>query len=341
MSIYPSTTWTRALPADVGFNPGKLAEAGKWLDAHAGEGGYRFAVVKDGALVVDLSRGLGRSERLQIASAAKSVYGNVLGIALEEGVLPSADAPVVEVYPEMMDVPAGEGPKEGRFAFPKDVGITYRQLICNVSGYMKPGEEPGKVFHYQTYGMNVLTHSVAKAYGLYDVADPVGSPGFGQLIKEKVADVIGAGFTYRLANFELHENARLPIFGYYCQVCTTALDLARLGWLWCNWGRWRDHQVVPEAWMRETVAVNAFLIANAPEAQWEYGHGFWTNERGIQWPDLPRDGFTAAGAGGHYVSVFPSQQLVVVQNPGPSHNARPGATRANGDLLALVLAAVR
>ncbi|MCJ7739344.1 MAG: beta-lactamase family protein [Anaerolineae bacterium] len=341
MSIYPDGTWTRALPSDVGLNPGRLAEAEKWLDARAGEGGYRFAVVKDGALVVDLSRGIGRLERLQIASAAKSVYSNVLGIAVEEGMLPSADAPVVDVYPEMMDVPAGEGPKEGRYAFPKDAGITFRQLICNVSGYMKPGEEPGKVFHYQTYGMNVLTHSVAKAYGMYDVADPTGSAGFGQLIKEKLAGVIGADFTYRLTNFKLHEKARLPIFGYYCQVCTTALDLARLGWLWCNWGRWQDQQVVPEAWMRETVAVNPFLIANAPEEQWVYGHGFWTNERGVQWPDLPRDGFTSAGAGGHFVSVFPSQQLVVVQNPAPHGTPRPGATRANGDLLALVLAAVR
>jgi len=62
----------------------------------------------------------------------------------------------VDYYPEMMDIAEDEGPKPGRYAFEKDWDITFRQLICNTSGYMKPGEEPGKVFHYQTFGMNIL-----------------------------------------------------------------------------------------------------------------------------------------------------------------------------------------
>ena len=71
-----------------------------------------------------------------------------------------------------MDVPEGTGPKPGRYAFEKDRDLTFRQLICNVSGYMKPGEEPGKVFNYQTFGMNILCHAIATAYGMYDSRDP-------------------------------------------------------------------------------------------------------------------------------------------------------------------------
>ena len=294
MARYPSDTWTCASPADVGVSSQRLAMVKPWLDANVGETGYRFALIKDGLLIAQYDRGIDPTADLSIASAAKSAYSNVLGIALAECVLASADAPVVDVYPEMMDVPPGEGPKDGRHAFGKDAAITYRQLICNVSGYMKPGEDPGKVFHYQTYGMNVLTHAVAKMYGLFDTDDPAGSPGFAQLIREKVADPIGANYSYSLTNFALHDRARLPIFGYYCQVCTNPLDLARLGWLWCNWGAWREIQVVPEDWMRESVKVNPYILANAPEDQWAYGHGFWSNQYGIMWPDLPRDAFTAA-----------------------------------------------
>jgi len=340
MTLYPSDTWACASPTDVGLSSDRLAAVEQWLEESAGETGYRFALVKDGLLVAQIHRGIDPSNHLSIASAAKSAYSNVLGIAVEEGVLPSADAPVVEIYPEMMDVAPDEGPKAGRHAFAKDAAITYRQLICNVSGYMKPGEEPGKVFHYQTYGMNVLTHAVAKAYGSYDISDPAGSPGFASLIETKIADPIGARFSYALTNFDLHAKAQLPIFGYYCQICTDPLDLARLGWLWCNWGAWRDRQVVPEAWVRESVKVNDFILVNEPEDRWVYGHGFWSNSRGVMWPDLPRDAFTAAGAGGHYVSVFPSQRLVVVQNPGPYDNLRKGARRANGDLLEMVLDAL-
>ncbi len=36
-----------------------------------------------------------------------------------EGAIPSADAPVADIYPEMMYVAEGEGPKPGRHAFAK------------------------------------------------------------------------------------------------------------------------------------------------------------------------------------------------------------------------------
>jgi len=99
---------------------------------------------------------------------------------------------------------------------------------------MKPSEEPGKVFHYQTCGMNILTHAIAKIHGLYDIHDPQGSPGLKQLIDQKLRIPIGATWDYSLINFALHPKARIQIFGYYEAIKATALDMARLGWLWCN-----------------------------------------------------------------------------------------------------------
>jgi CubicO group peptidase (beta-lactamase class C family) len=337
---FPGVAWARTSPAEAGFDPERLARAVSWIEETAGDRGYRLAVVKDGRLVIERCRGFSPTEPLRIASAAKSFYSNVLGIAVAEGLIPSVDAPLIDVYPEMMEVPEGEGPKEGRYAFPKDAAITYRQLIGNTSGYMKPGEAPGEVFHYQTYGMNILTHAVAKAYGLYDTADPEGSLGFGALVQAKVAIPIGATFDTSLTNFDLHARARLAIFGHYCQIHASPLDLARAGWLWANYGAWDGLQVVPEAWMRASVQVNPDIVAHAPQAQWSYGYGFWTNAAGVLWPELPRDSFTAAGAGGHYVSVFPTERVVIVQNPGPYHGDRPDATTANGEFLEMVLGAL-
>ena len=148
-----------------------------------GERGYRLLIARHGRLAVEWNRNAGPDIMLRLASAAKSIYSNILGIALDEGKLLSADAKVVDYYPEFMDVPAGTGPKDGRHAFEKDRDITFRQLICNTSGYMKPDEPPGKVFHNQTFGMNILTHSLAKIYGMYDIRDPEGSPGFKILVE--------------------------------------------------------------------------------------------------------------------------------------------------------------
>ena len=54
----------------------------------------------------------------------------------------------------MIEVREGQGPKPGRHAFSEDKNVTFRQLIANTFGYMKPKEKSGKVFLYQSYGMN-------------------------------------------------------------------------------------------------------------------------------------------------------------------------------------------
>jgi len=228
----PGTEWARVSPADAGFAPEKLEGAKRWLDetaAQAEDGRYRVVIVRGGRVVVEWNHGVDRDEHLWLASATKSIFSSILGIAIEEGKIRSADSKIAEYYeyyPEAMEVPEGKGPKAGRYVFEKDHAITFRQLISNTSGYMKPGEEPGQVFHYQTFGMNILTHAIAKVYGLYDIRDPEGSPGFKQLVDEKLRIPIGATWGYYLANFDLHPQARIHIFGYYDGVQATALDMA-------------------------------------------------------------------------------------------------------------------
>jgi len=339
---FPKAQWETARPAEVGMDAEKIAQAQQWFADALGDGKGRLVIVRRGRVVLETYHHMSEAEKPGIASAAKSIYSNVLGIILAEGGLKSADELVVDYYPEMMEVKEGEGNKPGRYAYEANRGITFRHLICNVSGYMKPGEAPGKVFNYQSWGMNVLTHTLAKIYGLYDVNDPEGLPGFKALIQEKLADKIGARWDYTYSNppfnDRLQRGARLDIFGYYTAVHSTALDLARVGWLWCNWGRWDGTQVVPEAWLRETSKVAPDILANCPEEQWQYGHGIWTNASGQLWSDLPTEAFGASGAGGHYWTVFPSKELVVVQNPGPYH-AGDRDVMANPGMLKVILEA--
>jgi CubicO group peptidase (beta-lactamase class C family) len=352
-ATYPGVQWDCILPREAGFDSGKLDFAKRWLDDNVGSGRYRVVIVRYGRLVAEWHFGFrpnkrlslrsrvksvfshnvtqtsgklvsdsnqyeGRDKRLSLASAAKSIFSCILGIAIEEGKIQSADDKVIDYYPEAFNVKEGEGPKPGRRAFKKDREITFRQLISNTSGYMKPGEEPGKVFHYQTYGMNILNHAIAKTYGMYNISDPKGSLGLKSLIDEKIGIPIDADWEHEYVNFNLHHKARINIFGYYDRIKATALDMARLGWLWCNWGRWKDKQLVPEQWMREATRTAPDIIANCSKVQWKYGYGFWTNDHSQLWPDLPRDSFAASGAGGQHIWVCPSLDLVVVQGPGIS-----------------------
>lgn len=312
---FPLEAWEKRTPEEAGFDSEKLNAVEAWLQAQPSS--YRLVLVRNGYLVAEWGQDIAMDKELGQASASKSYFSCLLGIAVAEGKLPSAAAKVIDYYPEMMQVGQDEGPKPGRWAFEKDSEITFHQLICNTSGYMKPGEEPGKVFHYQTYGMNILTNALATIYGYYDSRDPERLPGCAQLIAEKLRDPIGGTWSHSYTDFEHPPGAKKNIFGHSLRVCATALETARAGHLWLNWGNWDGTQVVPSEYLRQATVTNGDIRANEPEDKWCYGHGFWVNDFGVQWPDLPRDSFAASGAGAKHIWVCPSLDLVVVQNPGP------------------------
>lgn len=195
-STFPRQRWEDKTPDDLGFSRDKLAGVETWLRETYPDEKFRVVIARYGYLAAEWNQGVETDEQLGQASASKSYFSCMLGIAVEQGKVPSPDAKVIEYYPEMMDIAEDEGPKPGRYPFDKDRDITFRQLICNTSGYMKPGEEPGKVFHYQTFGMNILTNSIATIYGLYDSKDPDRLLGCGQLIEDYIRDPIQATWRY-------------------------------------------------------------------------------------------------------------------------------------------------
>lgn len=337
-TAWPGADWETAEPEELGFDRSKLVDAARAQAEDADNSLYRVLIVRYGKIAAEWNFRVDPLERASQASASKSTFSCVLGIAVAEGVIKSADDRVADYYPEMMDVPPGAGPKEGRHAFPENEAITFRQLIGNTSGYMKPGEAPGEVFNYQTFGMNILTHAIACAYSLYKTSDPERGAGFGTLTEWKVRDPIGGTWSWEYRNFDLQPAARLGVFGYFTAYKMTPRDMARCGLLWMHMGEWRGRQVVPAEWMREATRVNADVIANEPPESHRYGLGFWCNDRGRMWPDLPRDSFAASGAGRQHIWVCPSLDLAVVRSPGTYEQDDPSQ---GGKLLELIAAAVK
>ncbi len=313
---FPAREWTRLEPADVGLRADRIEELRRGVARAAADAPYRWVVTRHGYLVAEWGQGMPADRPINQSSSGKSYYSSVLGIAVDEGVIEGLDAPIHDYYPEFMDVGEGEGPKPGRHAFPDNRDITFRQLIGNTSGYMKPGEAPGRVFHYQTYGMNILTNGIATAYGLYDSQEPDRLPGFARLIEDRMRDPIDGRWQHFYTDFDHPPQAKKHIFGHSLRVSSTARDTARAGHLWLNGGSWAGKQVVPAEYMRAATATNAEVLANAPDTDWKYGLGFWVNDHGKQWPDVPRDSFAALGAGAKMIWVCPSLGLVASANPG-------------------------
>ncbi|NQW18052.1 MAG: serine hydrolase [Chloroflexi bacterium] len=326
MISFPASDWEFATPEESGFSSDGLNAAVAWQGDRLPNEPYRILVSRHGKIVGEWERGLDRDFQHQQASASKSTYGAVLAIAVREGKIGSIDDRVADYYPEMLDVPPGTGPKEGRHYYPANDGITFKHLIGNVSGYMKPGEAPGKVFNYQTFGMNILCHAIAVQYSLYRTSDPEQGGGIGKLTEWKIRDKIGGSWGWAWGNFDLPPEARLGIYGYNTNYTITAQDMARCGLLWMQYGNWNGEQVIPEEWLREATRTNSFILENEPEENWLYGLGFWVNDKGICWPNLPANSFAASGAGGQHIWVWPDKELIIVQSPGTyARMDRPGA----------------
>ena len=342
-SIFPETNWTRAEPAQVGFSADGLAEVGAWLEDTAAGRDYRVLVVRDGRLVAEWNAGIPAEVLVVMHSASKSAYTMLLGIAVDEGVLPSLDTPLIDVYPEFMEVGPGEGPKPGRHAYPPNRAITFRHLVGNTSGYLKPDEIPGHVFHYQTFGMKVFSNAIATAYGLYDSSDPDRLPGCARLVEEKIRAPIGGTWQHRYYDFDYSDcsSAKKNIFGHGMHLLATAHDAARLGHLWVNRGNWGGRQVVPADYLAEATRTNAEIMRNGTPADRKYGLGFWVNDHAQLWPDLPRDIFGAWGGRAKYVWASPARDIVLAMVPAPWDDVAVEADRRvlESAFIARVLAA--
>jgi CubicO group peptidase (beta-lactamase class C family) len=181
---------------------------------------------------------------------------------------------------------------------------------------MKPGEAPGKVFNYQTFGMNILTHAIASAYSLYKTSNPERGAGFGTLTEWKIRNLVGGSWSWEYGNFDMPPEARTDVFGYFTGYRMSSRDMARLGWLWLNSGNWNGTQVIPAEWIDKATRVSTEILENEPKDRHIYGLGFWCNDQTQVWPDLPSDSFAASGAGRQHIWVCPSLDLVVVQSPG-------------------------
>lgn len=106
----------------------------------------------------------------------------------------------------------------------------------------------------------------------------------------------------------LMETDHLGNFIGSSQIYTTTRDLARFGLLLVNDGVWMNRRILPESWV-EFVRTPA---PTRPPAIGERGYGaqFWLLGT---LPGLPADTFTSAGNKGQFVTVIPSQNLVVVR----------------------------
>jgi CubicO group peptidase (beta-lactamase class C family) len=165
--------------------------------------------------------------------------------------------------------------------------------------------KPGSHFLYNNWDFNALGALFEKLTGrnLYaafgeDIAGPIGCEDWDEkLHAQAVRNDTGAS-SWPAQHFVL-----------------STRDMARLGQLMLQGGRWDGRQILPQDWVRLTtsIATPAVEVARTSPfvAGLAYGYLWWIFDPAGPWPAALRGGYTASGAFGQFITVLPRLDLVI------------------------------
>ncbi|MEM6337387.1 MAG: serine hydrolase domain-containing protein [Bacteroidota bacterium] len=231
--------------------------------------------------------GPGYREPMYAMSTTKSVSGLLAGLLVGDGAL-SVEDPVSRYVPE--------------WAAGAEAGVTVQHLLSMTSGL--PDFGPGEI------EVGSVEDKEAFVFGLELVADPGRAWAYSNdgafllspLLDRAAEEPIEAYAARRLFAPLGMTNTRLRVYPdgqawTHADMETTPRDLARIGRLMLQGGRWNGEQIVPEAWVESSIKPSQRLNP-------DYGL--------LWWLDVP-SGFAARGYLNTNLYVFPDRDLVVVR----------------------------
>ena len=253
----------------------------------------------------------GRDTVHNLHSATKSITSTLLGIAIENGFVNGVEEKVYDFFPRyeslrtegkdrillkhLLNMRAGWEWNEW------DVDITspdsnYMQMLYSQDplGYVlgRPlGAEPGTLFDYSGGVTNVLGQMIETTVGM-DFESFADQYLFNHLgITNRSWPYFPSGMV--LVSGDLHIRPR---------------DMAKIGYLFINDGKWKESQLVSPEWINEATQQRVDL----PDLGWADGYGYhwWFQTFNVNGVAL--DSCRADGWGGQLILMVPDLKMVVV-----------------------------
>lgn len=258
---------------------------------------YALLVIRDEKILLErYFQGRDEGTLFHLRSITKNVTSAITGMAFEDGILNDVDDPVGMYLDDFMDEDKSK--------------ITLRHLLNMTSGlqwnedaevlpliqyrYQDPVKtmsersvvsEPGTEFNYNSVSPHIVSHILSSE----------AEQNFLSLAHEMLLDPL----EIKESDWELDPQGE-AWGGFGLQL--RAQDLAKFGLLYLNKGVWEGQQLVPRAWVEESMEPQVFFNDAGTRG---YCYQWWTatNAGGL---------FYGLGYGGQALMIIPEKNMIVV-----------------------------
>jgi CubicO group peptidase (beta-lactamase class C family) len=296
---WPTSEWKSSTPEAQGMDSELLAKMLEEISANK-TNIHSVLIIRNGYLVTEAYfQPYTRDTKMHIQSVTKSVIGALVGIAVKEGYIKSADEKMLSFFPNR----TYDNPSRNKDS------IRLKHLLSMSSGFpcqefSGSGQSMEQTSGWVQFMLDLpVDSSPGKIFGYCD-----GNP---HLLSAILEETTGMN-TREFANQELFKPLGIPAvkasdwwtdpqgfsnggYGLFLR----PIDVAKLALLYLNNGKWEGEQILPTNW----VADSTTEYVQKPE-----GPGY-----GYLWTVYPETGrYAALGMAGQQIHVYPSKNLIVV-----------------------------
>jgi CubicO group peptidase (beta-lactamase class C family) len=296
---WPTEDWRASTPEAQNVDSAKLAAMeedirGNKIELHG------LLIVRNGYIVHESYYG-GRTANTphELYSCTKSFISTLVGIALDSGLLKGVDLKVKGFFPEssfqnpdprkdamtledLLTMRSGLDWTEGDPTY--QAWTLSRDWVRFVMG-LPMAREPGTAFLYCSGGSHVISAILEKVTG--------GKRAFAD---ERLFGPLGI----RPHAWELDPSG-MPFGAKGLQL--TPREMAKLGYLYLNRGKWDGRRIVSAEWVRAATQKHT-----ATDGDLDYGYQWWI--------DSEHNAYTATGRYGQVIFVAPEKNMVIVITAG-------------------------
>ncbi|GJH21665.1 serine hydrolase [Caballeronia novacaledonica] len=288
---------TQASPEDAGVDSRELVRLSQWIREQKLDV-YSLLVVKDGKLIFErYGAGASRDSNYELYSVTKSVTSMVAGMLIGQGKISLDDSVATKLAAWRPDLRADFADKRNvelkhvlsmssglHYDFkPKDDPIYYAAPDrLKLAAETNPKTAPGSEFEYTDINpilaaamLSAAAHEPVERYAQANLFGPLGMK-HAVWARADRSGLVSAGWGLRLR----------------------AVDMAKIGMLVLDHGRWQGRQIVPQTWIAQMTS---------PGVAPYFGYYWWINNIVQKEPE-----FDAMGFKGQFITVLPERNTVIV-----------------------------